>query len=170
MGRVWTDRIRGTGRDLAEGLGLARCGAFYGDRLFVAAAAAGVVFWVLLWLLLPVRPMPWQQAASWPFLSLVVIQPCLEEAVFRGFLQGQLRRWRRMQTAWHGFTAANAATALLFTAGHFVSHPALWAAAVIVPALVFGFFRDRYASIWPGAALHGFYNAGYFGLTGLPGL
>ena len=170
MGRAWTDGIRGAASDLAEGLGLGRCGAFYRDWPFVAAAAAGVGFWALLWLLLPVRPMPWRQAASWPFMSLVVIQPCLEEAVFRGFLQGQLRRWRCMQAAWRGLTAANAATALLFTAGHFVSHPALWAAGVIVPALVFGFFRDRYASIWPGAVLHGFYNAGYFGLTGIPGL
>ena len=149
---------------------MGRCGAFYGDWLFVAAAAAGLGFWALLWLLLPVRPMQWGQAASWHFFSLAVVQPCLEELVFRGFLQGQLGRWRCMQAAWHGFTAANAATALLFTAGHFVNHPAMWATGVIVPALVFGFFRDRYASIWPGAVLHGFYNAGYFGLTGIPEL
>ena len=75
-----------------------------------------------------------------------------------------------MRAAWRGFTAANGVTALLFTAGHFVHHPALWAAGVVVPALVFGFFRDRYASIWPGMALHVFYNGGYFMMTGLPDL
>ena len=74
-----------------------------------------------------------------------------------------------MRTAWQGFTAANGVTALLFTAGHFVNHPAFWAAGVILPALIFGFFRDRYASIWPGIVLHVFYNGGYFVMTGLPG-
>ncbi len=43
--------------------------------------------------------------------------------------------------------------------------PAL-AAATFCPSLVFGYFRDRYDSIAPGAALHVFYNAGWFLLTG----
>ena len=75
-----------------------------------------------------------------------------------------------MRMAWRGFTAANGVTALLFTAGHLVNHPALWAAGVVVPALVFGFFRDRYGSVWPGTVLHVFYNGGYFMMTGLPEL
>ena len=162
--------IRRTGRDLTEELGVGRCGAFHRDGLFFLAAAAGVAFWALLWLLLPVQPMPWRHVGSWHFLSLVVVQPGLEEVVFRGILQGWLSRWRRMQTTWHGLTAANGVTALLFTAGHFVNHPAAWVVGVMIPALVFGLFRDRYASIWPGTMLHVFYNAGYFVVTGLPGL
>jgi len=35
------------------------------------------------------------------------------------------------------------------------------------PSLVFGYFRDRYDSIWPGAALHIFYNAGWLLLAGV---
>lgn len=147
-----------------------RCGAFHRDRLFVAAVAAGGGFWVLLWWLVPVQPIAWRQVASWDFLALVVVQPCLEEASFRGVLQGCLSRWRRMRTAWRGFTAANGVTALLFAAGHLVNHPALWAVGVVIPALVFGLFRDRYASVWPGVVLHIFYNGGYFVMTGLPGL
>ena len=165
-----TSGIRRAGRDLAEELGVRRCGTFHRDRLFVLAAAAGVGFWALLWLLLPVQPMQWWHVASWDFLTLAVVQPCLEEVVFRGVLQGRLSRWHGMQTTWHGFTAANGVTALLFTAGHFVNHPAPWATGVIMPALVFGLFRDRHASIWPGAMLHIFYNGGYFIVTGLPEL
>jgi membrane protease YdiL (CAAX protease family) len=33
---------------------------------------------------------------------------------------------------------------------------------VFAPSLVFGYFRERYGSIAPGAVLHVFYNAGYF--------
>ena len=157
-------------RDISEELGVRRCGAFYRDGLFVVAAAVAVGFWIMLGWLLPVQPIAWRQVGSWSFVSLVVVQPCLEEVVFRGLLQGRLSRWQRMRTAWRGFTAANGVTALLFAAGHFVNHPALWAAGVVVPALVFGFFRDRYASIWPGTLLHVFYNGGYFIMTGLPGL
>ena len=163
-----TSRIWQAARDLVDELGARRCGTFHRDRLFVAAVLAGVGFWIMLWWLL-LRPIRWQQVGSWHFLSLVVVQPCLEETVFRGLLQGRLSRWCRMRTTWRGFTAANGVTALLFTTGHFVHHPPLWATGVIVPALVFGFFRDRYASIWPGMLLHIFYNGGYFVLTGLPG-
>lgn len=147
-----------------------RCGTFHRDGLFVLAAAGGIGFWALLWLLLPVRPIPWRHVGSWDFLSLAVTQPCLEEFVFRGIIQGWLSRWRRMRPAWYGFTAANGVAALLFTGGHFVNHPAPWAMGVIVPALVFGLFRDRYGSIWPGTLLHIFYNGGYFIVTGLPEL
>ena len=155
--------------DIAEKLGVRRCGAFHRDGLFVVAAASGVGFWIMLWWLLPVKPIQWWQVGSWAFLSLVVVQPCLEEVVFRGLVQGRLSQWHRMRTQWQGFTAANGVTALLFAAGHLVNHPALWAARVIIPALAFGFFRDRYASIWPGMTLHILYNGGYFAITGLPG-
>jgi membrane protease YdiL (CAAX protease family) len=39
--------------------------------------------------------------------------------------------------------------------------PAL-AAGVLLPALLFGYFRDRHDSVLPAIALHVFYNAGYF--------
>ena len=63
---------------------------------------------------------------------------------------------------------ANGIAAALFAAGHLMNHPTLWAVAVMLPALTFGFFRDRYDSIWPAIALHMFYNTGYFVMTGLP--
>ena len=156
-------------KDLAADLGIRRCGALYRDGTFLAAAAAGGGFCIVLWWLLPVVPIAWRQLGSSQFMSLVVAQPILEELVFRGLLQGRLRRWQPMQAAWRGFTVANGVSALLFACAHLVNHSAPWAAAVFVPALAFGFFRDRYASIWPGTVLHILYNGAYFVTTGLPG-
>ena len=51
---------------------------------------------------------------------------------------------------------------LVFTALHFVNHPPPWAAAVLLPSLLFGYFRDRHGSVLPAIVLHVFYNAGYF--------
>lgn len=149
-------------------LGLACCPPFYRDILFWLAMLAGVGFWAALWLGVPVYPITPAQVLSLTFVSLVVWQPVLEECLFRGGLQGQLCRQSWGQQRWCGVTAANGCTSLLFALGHGWSHPPLWAAAVLLPSLVFGYCRDRYASIYPCMVLHAFYNAGYFSLTGLP--
>ena len=39
-------------------------------------------------------------------------------------------------------------------------------AAVLLPSLVFGFFKDRSGALWAPMALHVFYNSGYFWLFG----
>jgi len=154
-------------RAMAYTLGLAWPPPFYRDILFCVAMLAGMGFWVGLWLCVPVHPITLEEALSPAFLSLVVWQPALEEFLFRGCLQGQLgqQSWGRQR--WCGITAANGCTSLLFAVGHYWSHPPLWAAAVLFPSLIFGYFRDRYTSIYPCMVLHGFYNAGYFGLSGL---
>jgi membrane protease YdiL (CAAX protease family) len=149
-------------------LGLAGWPALYRDPLFYVALLAGVGFWVGLWLYVPVQPMAPGQVLTLAFVVLVVGYPGLEEVVFGGCLQGQLSRQAWGQRRWYGITAANGCTSLLFALAHGWSHPPLWAAAVLLPSLVFGYFRDRYTSIYPGMVLHAFYNAGYFGLTGLP--
>jgi membrane protease YdiL (CAAX protease family) len=93
----------------------------------------------------------------------------MEELVFRGMCQGTLLTWRWGHLSWHGLSIANGVTAGVFTLLHLVNHPPLWALAVLMPALAFGFCRDRYCSIYAAIVLHVFYNAGYFALTGLPG-
>ena len=139
-------------------LGLAPGWRWLADPRFILALAAGVVFWIALaWL--GMQPPPLGLAA---LASVVLLQPVVEELLFRGLLLGWLgeKRWGRRQFA--GFTLANLATALAFTALHFINHPPLWAAGVLLPALLFGYFRDRHASVLPAIALHVFYNAGYF--------
>jgi hypothetical protein len=84
------------------------------------------------------------------------------ELLFRGVLQGRLtaRPWGRRQFG--GITLANLLVSLLFTALHFIGHPPLWAAGVLLPSLLYGYFRDRHYCVLPAIALHVFYNAGYF--------
>ena len=128
------------------------------DPRFGLALLAGAAFWLaLVWL---GEPGPLQGPAA--LLSLVVLQPLGEELLFRGLLQGRLaaRPWGRR--SFLGLSRANWVASLLFTALHFIGHPPLWAAGVLLPALLFGYFRDRHDSVLPAIALHVFYNAGYF--------
>jgi uncharacterized protein len=155
-------------RAAAAPLGLVWCPWFYRDKVFSVMLLAGGGFWLGLWLWMPIHPITPAQVLSLAFLSRAVVNPVLEELIFRGYLQGQLLRQPWGQQGWGGFTLANSCTSLLFMAGHWWSHPPLWAVAVLLPSLIFGYCRDRYASVYPCMVLHAFYNAGYFCLTGLP--
>jgi membrane protease YdiL (CAAX protease family) len=150
---------------------LSRCGcdrfpAFFRDRSFVLALLAGAAFWLILWFLVPVDPLPWTLIWSLPFLSVVLWQPLIEELLFRGLLQGQLLRVSWGSRSLGGITSANGITSLLFMVAHWYGHSPVWAISVVVPSLLFGFMRDRFHSTYPAMALHSFYNAGYFLLTG----
>jgi membrane protease YdiL (CAAX protease family) len=139
-------------------LGLRPGWGWLADPRFALALLAGVVFWLALaWL---GEPGPALGLAA--VVSLVLLQPLIEELLFRGLLQGRLtaRPWGRRQFG--GFTLANLLVSLLFTALHFIGHPPLWAAGVLLPSLLYGYFRDRHDSVLPAIALHVFYNAGYF--------
>jgi hypothetical protein len=129
-----------------------------GDLHFALALVAGVLFWLALAAL--GKPGPAHGVAA--LGVLVLLQPLLEELLFRGLIQGKLlnRTWGQRRFA--GFTQANLATSMLFTTLHFASHPPLWAAGVLLPSMLFGYFRDRHDSVYPAIALHVFYNAGYF--------
>jgi len=154
--------VRSVSPALAPGwrrdLGLRPGWHWLGDPHFALALVAGMLFWLALAALGKAGPLH-----GWAALAvLVLLQPLLEELLFRGLIQGKLltRNWGKRRFA--GFTLANLATSLLFTALHFASHPPLWAAGVLLPSLLFGYFRDRHDSIYPAIALHVFYNAGYF--------
>ncbi len=133
------------------------------DRLFRLALLAGPVTWLLLFLWLPDPPAGENNPLQWwRLLLLAGLYPFLEEWLFRGLLQPQLLAYRPLQRRFLGLTSANLLTSLLFGAAHLLIHPPLWAAAVIVPSLVFGAFRDRHRSVVPAIILHSFYNFGYF--------
>lgn len=101
------------------------------------------------------------------FLLLALVYPVLEEIVFRGLIQGSLSQrlaaWRRGPVS-----KANLLTSLLFAVLHGFSHPPLWAAAVFIPSLVFGHFRERHGGLTSPILLHAFYNGVYFALFGIP--
>jgi membrane protease YdiL (CAAX protease family) len=146
-----------------QDLGLRPGWGWLTDPRFGLALLAGCLFWLaLFWLAQAglVKKGPIHGLAA--LASLILIQPLIEELLFRGLLQGWLveQSWGRRQLG--GFTLANLLVTVLFTALHFFSHPPLWAAGVLLPSLLYGYFRDRHDSVYPAIALHVFYNAGYF--------
>ncbi len=139
---------------------------FWADPLFFAAVAAALLYWLLLYLATQVRPDPgWPLREPLRFLYPALLYPVVEELVFRGLVQDLAHRHVK---PWHlgPLSHANLLTSLLFTALHFINHPALWAAAVFFPSLVFGFFKDRTRRLAAPILLHVFYNSGYFWLFG----
>jgi membrane protease YdiL (CAAX protease family) len=153
---------------IARQLGLERCPPFHRDTQFHIALLAGGLFWLGLWLFGSIQPLEVKEIWSWMFLSLTLWHPVLEELLFRGLLQGLLgsRSWG--QQALGRVTVANGITSVLFMLGHWWRHSPSWAIAAVVPSLIFGYFRDRFGSVYPAMILHSFYNTGYFLLTGLP--
>ncbi len=134
------------------------------DRLFLAALLAGAVTWLILYLLQqPVIQWNWPLVRPWPFLSLVLLYPTIEEIAFRGLLQELLRDYVSRRSL-GPLTIANLLTSVLFAGLHFIYHAPLWAALVFFPSLVFGFFKDRTRRLLAPVILHVFYNAGYFWL------
>lgn len=101
-------------------------------------------------------------------MSMVIWQPLIEELLFRGFIQGRLqgRDWARKRFL--SLSVANYCTTLLFVAAHLFNHTLVWAAAVAVPSLVFGHFRERHGCIHPSIVLHGAYNACYLAFMAMP--
>lgn len=134
------------------------------SHLTLALAVAGPV-WLGLMALAGTRLQVVTTVGAW--LSLVLLQPVLEELVFRGILQGQALRLLAVngRTRKLGpLTLANVLVTLAFAALHLVAQPPGWALAVSLPSLVFGHLRERFGSVWPAVCVHAFYNAG-FGLS-----
>lgn len=124
--------------------------------LFAACAAFPVLLSLALWFAPAMR----QPAGAAAWFSFVLLQPLLEELVFRGVLQGELLQWTRGRRS-GPFTRANWWTSAAFAAAHLLVQPPAWALATLVPSLVFGHLRDRLRSAWPAVLLHGFYNLGF---------
>lgn len=134
-----------------------------GDRQFIWALLIAPVLWLIGYYVYSPTP-DWAWALHQPreFALLVIVYPCIEELLFRGLLQGWLLERTQFQRRWFNLSLANITTAGIFTVLHFFSHPPLAAAAVLLPALIFGHFRDRYGSLHAPILLHVYYNLGYF--------
>ncbi len=132
------------------------------DGQFGAAMLAAPLFWVALFVLTrPAVDLTWPVAAPVAFLLPAFAYPVLEEIAFRGALQGALWKTRLAAIAWRPISAPNLLTSVAFVAAHFFWQSPYVAVSVIVPSLIFGYFRDRYRSIVPAVILHVFYNTGF---------
>lgn len=132
------------------------------DPHLLLALLAALPVWLVLFVWAP--PGMRVPQGVWAWCSLVLVQPCLEEWVFRGLLQGEALR----MTTWRGeparigpITWANALVTLAFVALHLVAQPTAWALAVAVPSLVLGHLREQLHSVWPAVGVHAVYNAGF---------
>jgi len=144
---------------LCQDLGLSTQTGFYREPLFALAIIAGFAVIGMLYLLLPAQDVVVAPASLLIVFKWLIWAPLLEELLFRGLLQGQLQRYFQSTGPIAGLSRANWITSLAFTGIHFVHHPPLWAASVLFPSLVFGYFRDRDNSVLPAIALHAIYNA-----------
>jgi len=132
-----------------------RC--YLNSRFTVAMLAGIAVVWVMhSW----VKPYPASVEYSWmQLLSLILWQPFIEEVLFRGIIQGQIRKQHWGKRSWLGISSANAITSVLFVIVHMINHNPLFALTVLAPSLVLGYFRDYCKSIYPSIIIHSSYNA-----------
>jgi membrane protease YdiL (CAAX protease family) len=139
------------------------------DPLFWLALAAGPLCWLVIYLLLRTEPRwGWPLAAPLQYLLPALVYPVLEEIVFRGLVQEWVRK-RISKRVFGPLSVANLLTSVVFTGLHFIYHPPLWAALVLFPSLVFGFFKDRTRGLGAPIILHCCYNAGFLWLFSGPG-
>jgi membrane protease YdiL (CAAX protease family) len=92
----------------------------------------------------------------------IAIYPAIEEWFFRGTLQPLLKAQSFLSWYFAGLSGSNIVTSVLFCGLHFISHPPLWALAVFIPSLIFGWAMERYKTLAAPLGLHVFYNMGYF--------
>lgn len=136
---------------------------FYSDVQFWWACLAAPLLWLfgILWFQ-PNTDWAWPVNHPRDLLYLALLYPLVEELLFRGVLQGALLQRAIFHCKHAGLTRANLLVSVVFTALHLFTHPPLAALSVMVPSLIFGYFRDRHASLHAPIVLHVFYNLGYF--------
>ena len=134
---------------------------FIGDRLFMSAVIIAVPVWGVLWFtVMPTFTLKDESVALILFTS-IIWSPLLEEILFRGILQGFLKKTPWGNAKFLKLSKANWLTSLVFVIAHLWYQPLMWAMMVFLPSLVFGFFRDRYNHTFPSILLHAVYNGGF---------
>ena len=126
------------------------------DRQFWAAILAAFVVWTLGYFFVG----DWSlERLSNPFY-FILLYPIVEELAFRGLIQGYLRE--KFPSTIIKLSLANVLTSIIFTALHLFYNPVFLTVSVLIPSLIFGYFKDRTGSVLPAISLHIFYNLGYF--------
>lgn len=122
--------------------------------------AAPVALWLLFWW----QPELRSAGVQWPqeAIRLILFLPLVEELAFRGYLQGRLAQTSLGYFSVGRLSGQNLVTSMVFSSFHLLSHSVLWSLAVVIPSLIFGFFRDKYQSAIPAVMLHVCYNGLYF--------
>ncbi|WP_092117703.1 JDVT-CTERM system glutamic-type intramembrane protease MrtJ [Desulfonatronum thiosulfatophilum] len=125
-------------------------GWWHRDPWFYALLALGPLAWLL--------PEPVFRIAIWR----LTIMALAEELLFRGLIQQFMLRRPLFQHRLGPLTLANVAASILFVLAHLVAQPPLWAAAVFIPSLIFGWIWDRHGRVVPCTMVHFWYNLCFF--------
>ena len=155
------ESVRNTLKSVLSEAGFNPAGRCYLNYRFALAMLAGiVVVWVMHgW----VKPYPASVEYSWiQLLSLIIWQPFIEEVLFRGIIQGQISKQDWGKRSWLSISSANAITSVFFVIVHMIKSTPAFALTVLVPSLVFGYFRDYCNSVYPSIVIHSSYNAMVF--------
>jgi len=131
------------------------------DLAFILALTAGPLAWIVIAQLGISAP---HQIGPLDFLAVALLYPIVEELVFRGLIQGELRKFGWARQGIGPLTHANLITSVSFALLHILNQPLTLALLVFFPSLVFGYFRDRDGKLTRAVLLHIYYNTGYFGL------
>lgn len=148
-------------RMVLKEIGLDRWPPLSKDKVFWLALFAGAVVWFVIYLTVAPTFSIENRSIAGILLTSIIYYPVLEEILFRGIFQGQLLKYSWGRKKFLYFSAANWVVSWLFVVTHFWYQPMLWALMIIAPSLVYGYFRDRYSSIYPSIILHAFYNGGF---------
>lgn len=140
---------------------------FAQDPLWWLAVAGGLALNAAWALLLPGALAGSRLHGPEVWLSCVLWQPILEEALFRGILQRELLNVAWGRRRWRGVSVANLLCSVAFSALHLAHHPPLWAASVFLPSLLFGWMRERHHGIGAPIGLHALFNLEFFGAAAL---
>jgi len=134
------------------------------DPFIWISVCAAMLFWFSLSQYVPITSnIMWPIVSPMAFILPVILYPILEEIVFRGMVLEYCQKKIPGVLLFH-ISKANFITSILFTALHFIYHPPLWASAVFIPSLIFGFLKERHQSLIPPILIHVFFNAGYYWL------
>lgn len=139
-------------------VGFVRCRAFYLDIKFYIAVLAGVLAIFVMHRFAAKLFVPRYVPDAMVIFNVLLWYPVLEETLFRGVIQGQLVKKKWALATVLNLTIANWLTSALFVGFHFFHHPPVAALLMLMPSLVFGYFRDLYKSILPSLVLHVIYN------------
>ena len=144
---------------------------WYQDYLFYVYFFIAIAFWLIYSLIFPVnlpqKALTWQQ---WQvFAYIVIAYPIVEEIIFRGGMQGWLRKYQWAKITILGISIANVLVSIIFSILHIIIRPDDYTTyAIIIPSLIFGLFRDRHKHIISCTVLHIFYNMGSFFILTMP--
>ena len=143
-------------------LGLTTDFTWLRDTHFWFFAGLGGLFLALVQIALPdLLGSQYKDYGAAFIVSFVLWQPLIEELLFRGLLQGLLLKSQSGSRQFCGITLANLICTIIFVVTHLVHQPWLWALAVFLPSLIFGYVRDRNNCVYPAVTLHVLFNAGF---------